>query len=114
MEDVLEVYSRPYDKDYLVICIDEKPVPFFSDFRKGFRSKKDGVQYEDYRYVCCSAAAGCACVWGGVSGAAPGCFPAGTFAPHSEQNAAPSFNFAPHSVQNLAILWFFLSVWLST
>ena len=43
MEDVLEVYSRPYDEDYPVICMDEKPVQFFSDFRKGFRSKKNGV-----------------------------------------------------------------------
>ena len=51
MEDVLEVYSRPYDEDYPVICMDEKPVRFFSDFRKGFRSKKDGVQYEDYQYI---------------------------------------------------------------
>ena len=51
MEDVLEVYSRPYDKDYPVICMEEKPVRFFSDFRKGFRSKKDGVQYEDYQYI---------------------------------------------------------------
>ena len=24
---------------------------FFADFRKGFRSKKDGVQYEDYQYI---------------------------------------------------------------
>ena len=40
MEDVLEVYSRPYDEDYPVICMDEKPVQFFADFRKGFRSKK--------------------------------------------------------------------------
>ena len=51
MEDVLEVYSRPYDEDYPAICMDEKPVQFFSDFRKGFRSKKDGVQYEDYQYI---------------------------------------------------------------
>ena len=51
MEDVLEVYSRPYDEDYPVICMDEKPVQFFADFRKGFRSKKDGVQYEDYQYI---------------------------------------------------------------
>ena len=51
MEDVLEVYSRPYDKDYPVICMDEKPVQFFADFRKGFRSKKNGVQYEDYQYI---------------------------------------------------------------
>ena len=49
MEDVLEVYSRPYDEDYPVICMDEKPVQFFADFRKGFRSKKNGVQYEDYQ-----------------------------------------------------------------
>ena len=33
------------------IIADEKPVQFFSDFRKGFRSKKDGVQYEDYQYI---------------------------------------------------------------
>ena len=51
MEDVLEAYSRPYDEDYPVICMDEKPVQFFVDFRKGFRSKKDGVQYEDYQYI---------------------------------------------------------------
>ena len=47
MEDVLEVYSRPYDEAYPVVCMDEKPVQFFADFRKGFRSKKNGVQYED-------------------------------------------------------------------
>lgn len=40
MEDVLEVYSRPYDEAYPVICMDEKPVQFFADFRKGFRSKR--------------------------------------------------------------------------
>lgn len=51
MEDVLEVYRRPYDEGYPVICMDEKPVQFFADFRKGFRSKKDGVQYEDYQYI---------------------------------------------------------------
>ena len=33
------------------IIADEKPVQFFSDFRKGFRSKKNGVQYEDYQYI---------------------------------------------------------------
>ena len=49
MEDVLEVYSRPYDEDYPVICMDEKPVQFFADFRKGFRSKKNGAQYEGYQ-----------------------------------------------------------------
>ena len=47
----MEVYSRPYDESYPVVCTDEKPVQFFADFRKGFRSKKDGVQYEDYQYI---------------------------------------------------------------
>ena len=51
MEDVLEVYSRPYDETHPVVCMDEKPVQFFADFRKGFRSRKDGIQYEDYQYI---------------------------------------------------------------
>ena len=51
MEGVLEVYSRPYDEAYPVVCMDEKPVQFFADFRKGFRSKKNGIQYEDYQYI---------------------------------------------------------------
>jgi hypothetical protein len=51
MEDVLEVYSRPYNEKYPVVCMDEKPVQFFADFRKGRRSKKTGVQYEDYQYI---------------------------------------------------------------
>ena len=51
MEDVLAVYSRPYNKAYPVVCMDEKPIQFFADFRKGFRSKKNGVSYEDYQYI---------------------------------------------------------------
>lgn len=51
MEDVLEVYSRSYDELYPVVCMDEKPVQFFADFRRGFRSKKNGVVYEDYQYI---------------------------------------------------------------
>ena len=51
MEDVLEVYSRPYNEKYPVICMDEKLVQFFADFRKGRRSKKTDVQYEDYQYM---------------------------------------------------------------
>lgn len=48
MEDVLEVYGQSYNEDYPVVCMEEKTVQFFADFRKGFRSKKDVVQYEDY------------------------------------------------------------------
>lgn len=50
MEDVLSVYSRPYDELYPVICMDEKPVQFFADFRQGKRSEK-GIEYEDYAYI---------------------------------------------------------------
>ena len=51
MEGVLAVYSRPYNEEYPLVCVDEKPVQFFADFRKVFRSKKNGVQYEDYEYI---------------------------------------------------------------
>ena len=51
MEDVLYVYSRPYDKAYPVVCMDEKPVQFFADFRKSFRSQSSGILYEDYQYI---------------------------------------------------------------
>ena len=51
MEDVLEVYSRPYDERFPVVCMDEKPVQIFADFRKGYKSKKNGVLYEDYQYI---------------------------------------------------------------
>ena len=51
MEDVLSVYSRPYDEKKPVVCMDETPVQFFADFRKGFRSRKNGVKYEDYQYI---------------------------------------------------------------
>ena len=45
------IYGRLYNEEYPVVCIDEKSVQFFADFRKGFRSKKNGVQYEDYEYI---------------------------------------------------------------
>lgn len=51
MEDVLSVYSRPYDETYPVVCMDEKPVQFFDEARKSFMSKKSGVRYEDNEYI---------------------------------------------------------------
>ena len=38
MEDVLEVYSRPYDETLPVICMDEKPVQLLAQAREGFTS----------------------------------------------------------------------------
>ena len=51
MEDVLTVYSRPYDEDYPVVCMDEKPIQLFANARKGFRSKNGRIEYEDYEYI---------------------------------------------------------------
>lgn len=31
MEDVLAVYARPYDADYPVVCMDEKPFQLLDD-----------------------------------------------------------------------------------
>lgn len=50
MEDVLDVYSRPYDKNHPVVCMDEKPVQFFADARKGFR-KKNATECYDNDYI---------------------------------------------------------------
>ena len=51
MEDVLEVYSRPYDKKYPVVCMDEKPVQLLAESRSGFTSQTTGVRYEDNEYI---------------------------------------------------------------
>lgn len=51
MEDVLEVYSRPYDAKHPVVCMDEKPVLLLTEARDGFTSNSTGVRYEDNEYV---------------------------------------------------------------
>jgi hypothetical protein len=35
MEDVLEVYERPYDEKEPVVCLDEKPITLHADVRPG-------------------------------------------------------------------------------
>ena len=51
MEDVLEVYSRPYDAKHPVVCMDEKPVQLLTEARDGFTSNSTGVRHEDNEYV---------------------------------------------------------------
>lgn len=51
MEDVLAVYSRPYDKEYPVICMDEKSVQLFANAHKSLRSKDGRIEYEDNEYI---------------------------------------------------------------
>jgi len=50
MEDVLEVYSRPYDEKRPVVCMDEKPLQLLADAREGHR-KSNGTLIQDSEYI---------------------------------------------------------------
>jgi len=51
MEDVLDVYERPFDARKPVICLDEKPVPLIGDTRKRIHPEGPGeVLKKDYEY----------------------------------------------------------------
>lgn len=50
MEDVLEVYARPHDPCYPVICLDEKSKELHSTPRGTLPSAPGEVQREDYEY----------------------------------------------------------------
>lgn len=49
MEQVLDVYERPYDPLYPVVNLDESPKQLISETRKKFMDSK-GVIHEDYEY----------------------------------------------------------------
>ena len=49
MEDVLEVYARPYDAENPVVCFDESPKQLVSELRQPYIGK-DGIKYEDCEY----------------------------------------------------------------
>jgi len=49
MEEVLEIYARPYDAEYPVICFDESPKQLVSELRASYIGK-DGIKYEDCEY----------------------------------------------------------------
>lgn len=51
MEDVLEVYERPYDKNKPVLCIDEKPVPLRGETRDREPAKPGKTARVDYEYT---------------------------------------------------------------
>jgi hypothetical protein len=52
MEDVLEVYQRPYDARYPVVCMDEKPYQLLSDARDAIAMGEGNSQLrEDSEYV---------------------------------------------------------------
>ena len=53
MEKVLEVYKRPYNKDYPVVCMDESPKQLIEDSRKGKKMLPGKEALVDYEYIRC-------------------------------------------------------------
>lgn len=49
MEQVLEVYKRPYNPDWPVICLDESPKQLVSEVRKPIKLPDGSTRY-DYEY----------------------------------------------------------------
>jgi hypothetical protein len=50
MEDVLEVYSRPYDARYPVLCMDEQPVQLLKETRVPIAATAEHPKRVDYEY----------------------------------------------------------------
>ena len=49
MEEVLDVYERPYDESHPVVCLDESPHQLISEARQSFVDSQ-GVRHVDYEY----------------------------------------------------------------
>ena len=50
MEDVLEVYSRPYDANVPVVCMDEQPVQLVQETREPIAATAEHPKRVDYEY----------------------------------------------------------------
>lgn len=50
MEDVLEVYHRPYDEDFPVVCMDEQPVQLTKETRTPLPMEPGQPKCVDYEY----------------------------------------------------------------
>jgi len=56
MEDVLEVYERPYDPQLPVVCLDEKPITLHADVRPGSAAAPGREARQDNEYKRCGTA----------------------------------------------------------
>ena len=59
MEDVLETYARPYDRDFPIVCMDEQPVQLLKETRRPIPASKNHPRRVDYEYE----RAGTACIF---------------------------------------------------
>jgi hypothetical protein len=50
MEDILEVYQRPYDPDRPVVCLDEQPTQLIAETRTPLAGEPGQPQRYDYEY----------------------------------------------------------------
>ena len=50
MEDVLDVYHRPYDPARPLICVDEQPVQLVSEARRPLPARPGAPARHDYEY----------------------------------------------------------------
>ncbi len=51
MEDVLNLYAQPYDRDRPVVCMDEKPLQLLDHKRNSIRMERGKPLREDSEYV---------------------------------------------------------------
>jgi len=51
MEDILDLYERPYDPRMPVVCLDERPVQLHDDAREGMALRAGRPERYDYEYV---------------------------------------------------------------
>src|SRR5947209_4255328 len=56
MEDVLDVYTRPYDRRFPVVCFDELPKTLHAHSREPIPATSGHPLREDYEYVWCDTA----------------------------------------------------------
>ena len=56
MEDVLEVYERPYDQQEPVVCLDEKPITLHADVRPATPATPGREARRDNEYERCGTA----------------------------------------------------------
>jgi len=56
MEDVLEIYERPYDQQQPVVCLDEKPITLHADVRPASPAVPGREARRDKEYERCGTA----------------------------------------------------------
>lgn len=50
MEEVIEVYTRPYDRRYPVVCMDEQPIQLLKETRRPIAGTPQHPRRVDYEY----------------------------------------------------------------